>query len=203
MIREFDIVGSIIIIGAIVSLIMAIQFGGTLYAWNSGTTIALFVVAGVLFIAFGIQQAYAIFTTMDRRVFPSHFLRNHNAVLLYMVASAVNTAGFIPIYYIPLYFQFTQGDDPIKAGVRLLPLICVLSVFILLNGHLSKHCPLTTPWITLLTLPTTVGRFSYFQPWYIFGSVLTLIGGVLLCMYPTLTLPHLLIQTCSTCTDFG
>ncbi|KAK8126549.1 uncharacterized protein PG998_002308 [Apiospora kogelbergensis] len=150
------------------------------YAWNSGTTIALFVVAGVLFIAFGIQQAYAIFTTLDRRVFPSHFLRNHNAVLLYMVASAVNTAGFIPIYYIPLYFQFTQGDDPIKAGVRLLPLICVLSVFILLNGHLSKHCPLTTPWITLLTLPTTVGRFSYFQPWYIFGSVLTLIGGVLL-----------------------
>ncbi|KAK8018775.1 hypothetical protein PG991_007965 [Apiospora marii] len=161
LIREFDLVGSVLIIGAIISLIMAIQFGGTLYAWNSGTTIALFVVAFVLFIAFGIQQSYAIFTTMDRRIFPAHFMRNHNAVLLYMVASAGNTAGFIPIYYIPLYFQFTQGDDPIKAGVRLLPLICVLSILILLNGHL-------------------MGKFSYFQPWYIFGSVLTLIGGVLL-----------------------
>ncbi|KAK7932505.1 hypothetical protein PG985_003217 [Apiospora marii] len=145
LIREFDLVGSVLIVGAIISLIMAIQFGGTLYAWNSGTTIALFVVAFVLFIAFGIQQAYAIFTTMDRRIFPAHFMRNHNAVLLYMVASAVNTAGFIPIYYIPLYFQFTQGDDPIKAGVRLLPLICVLSVFILLNGHLSKPLSLHTP----------------------------------------------------------
>jgi hypothetical protein len=143
---------------------MAINFGGALYPWGSGQTIALFVVSGVLFVIFGIQQSLTIFTSVSTRIFPCQFLKNFNAVLLYMCASAVNTAGFIPIYYIPLYFQFTRGDDAIKAAVRLLPLIFVLSAAILANGHLMS-------------------RFSYFQPWYIVGSILTLVGAVLLCMF--------------------
>lgn len=165
LLREFDIVGTILSVGAIMTLIMAINFGGALYPWNGGQTIALFVVSGVLWIIFGIQQGMKIFTTVTYRIFPCQFLRNFNAVLLFMCAAAVNTAGFIPIYYVPLYFQFTRGDGPIKAAVRLLPLIFVLSAAILANGHL-------------------MGRFSHFQPWYIAGSALTLVGAVLLCMFP-------------------
>jgi MFS family permease len=161
LVKEFDIVGTILSMGAIMTLIMAINFGGALYAWNSGEIIALFIVSFVLFIVFGIQQTYTIFTNITDRIFPCQFLRNWNAVLLFACAAAVNTAGFIPIYYIPLYFQFTRGDSAIQAAVRLLPLIFVLSAAILANGHLMS-------------------RFSYFQPWYIFGSVCALIGGVLL-----------------------
>jgi MFS family permease len=161
LVREIDVPGTVLYMGAIMCLIMGINFGGTLYAWNSGAIIALFVVSGVCFISFGIQQTFYLLTTPDQRIFPVQFFRNINALLVFVSASAVNAAGFIPIYYIPLYFQFTRGDGPIQAAVRLLPLIFVLSVTILLNGHLMS-------------------RFSYFQPWYIFGSVLTLIGGVLL-----------------------
>ncbi|KUI66831.1 Putative HC-toxin efflux carrier TOXA [Cytospora mali] len=161
LLREIDVVGAILSVAGIMTIIMAINFGGTTYAWNSGQTIALFVVSGVIWIAFGIQQAFAIFTTTTQRVFPVHFLRNWNAVLLFICMAAVNTAGFIPIYYVPLYFQFSRGDDAIGAAVRLLPLIIVLSAAILSNGHLMS-------------------QFNYFQPWYIFGSVLTVIGGVLL-----------------------
>ena len=159
---EFDIVGTVLSIGAIMTLIMAINLGGALYAWNSGRTIALFVVSLVLFVSFGVQQGFSIFTSPTSRIFPVQFLKNWNAVLLFACAAAVNTSGFIPIYYVPLYFQFARGDNAIEAAVRLLPLIFVLSAAILANGHL-------------------MGRFSYFQPWYIFGSVLTLIGAVLLC----------------------
>jgi MFS family permease len=163
LVREFDVVGAVLSIGAITTLIMATNLGGTLYPWNSGQIIALFVVSFVLFILFGIQQTYTIFTSPTRRIFPVQFIRNWNAILLFCCAAAVNTSGFIPVYYVPLYFQFTRGDSAITAAVRLLPLIFVLSAAILANGHLMS-------------------RFSYFQPWYIFGSILTLIGGVLLCM---------------------
>ncbi|KAH6846935.1 major facilitator superfamily domain-containing protein [Chaetomium sp. MPI-CAGE-AT-0009] len=166
--REFDIVGTVLSMGAIVTLIMATNLGGALYAWNSGQIIALFVVSIVLFIAFGIQQTYTIFTSLTGRIFPTQFMRNWNAVLLFCTAAAVNTAGFVPIYYVPLYFQFTRGDSAITAAVRLLPLIFVLSAAILANGHL-------------------MARFSYFQPWYIFGSVLTLVGGVMLSRIDTNT----------------
>lgn len=160
--REFDAVGAVISIGAITSLIMAMNFGGTVYGWNSGQIIALFVVSGVLFIVLAIQQGIPILTDLRNRVFPAHFLRNHNAVILYAITSAVNAASFIPIYYIPLYFQFTRGDDAILAAVRLLPLIFCLTLMILASGHL-------------------ISRFNYFQPWYIGGSVLALIGGVFFC----------------------
>lgn len=161
LLREIDSVGTILSIAGLMTIIMAINFGGSIYPWNSGSVIALFVVSGVIWIAFGIQQAYSILTTETQRVFPVHFLKNLNAVLLFISMAAVNVAGFIPIYYVPIYFQFSRGDDPIQAAVRLLPLIFVLSATILCNGHLMS-------------------RFNYFQPWYIFGSILTLIGGVLL-----------------------
>jgi hypothetical protein len=157
-------IGAVISIGAITSLIMAMNFGGTVYAWNSGQIIALFVISFVLFIVLGIQQGVPFFTSLNNRVFPAHFLKNHNAVLLYAITSAVNAASFIPIYYIPLYFQFTRGDDAILAAVRLLPLIVCLTAMILASGHL-------------------ISRFNYFQPWYIGGSVVALVGGVLFCGY--------------------
>lgn len=142
---------------------MAINFGGTLYAWNSGQIIALFVVAGILTIVFALQQAFSIFTRNQDRMFPVHFLRNKEAVLLFVITAAGNCAAFIPIYYIPLYFQFTRGDAALKAAVRLLPLICTISATILVNGALMS-------------------KFGYYQPWYVGGNVLILIGGVLFCM---------------------
>ncbi|KAF4547720.1 Efflux pump patC-like protein [Elsinoe fawcettii] len=168
LVKEVDILGTVLSVGAIMTIVMAINFGGALYPWNSGRIIALFVVSGVLFILFTGQQVKLLFTTIHTRIFPCQFLRNWNAVLLYICASAVNTSGFIPIYYIPLYFQFTRGDGAIDAAVRLLPLIFLLSGAIIANGHLMS-------------------RFSYFQPWYIFGSILTLVGGVLMSRIETTT----------------
>lgn len=43
-ISEIDYVGTILIAGAFVSGVMAINFGGSTYAWNSGRIIGLFVV---------------------------------------------------------------------------------------------------------------------------------------------------------------
>ena len=43
--REKDYGGALVSIGTLVSSIMAIDFGGTLYAWNSARVIASFVVA--------------------------------------------------------------------------------------------------------------------------------------------------------------
>lgn len=163
-IARIDYAGAILSIGALVSLIMAINFGGTKYAWNSGPTIALFVVSGVLFIVFAVQQKLALLTTIADRMFPVHFFKNKEALLLFVLAAACNTAAFIPIYYIPVYFQFTRGDSALDSAVRLLPLIFVLSATILANGFLMS-------------------KIGYYQPWYVVGSILALIAGVLLCKF--------------------
>ncbi|KAI9890311.1 MAG: hypothetical protein M1814_004221 [Vezdaea aestivalis] len=165
---KIDIVGAIISIGAMVSLIMAMNFGGTLYAWNSGQVIALFVVSGILFIAFAVQQGFSFLTAAANRMFPVHFLRNKEALLLFICAAAINSSTFITIYFIPIYFQFTRGDDALQSAVRLLPLIFLLSFTILSNGFLMS-------------------KLGYYQPWYIVGSAIALVAGVLFSRITTTT----------------
>ena len=142
---------------------MAINFGGTLYPWNSGRIIALFVVAGVLTIAFLAQQEFTILTTLQSRIFPMHFLRVKEPVLLAILMAANNAGTFVLIYYIPLLFQFTRGSNALRSGVELLPLIILITVTIMLNGGI-------------------LSKTGLYKPWYLVGSVLVIIGGALMCM---------------------
>lgn len=160
-IKQLDWLGMILNIGSFVSLIMAINFGGTLYAWGSGQEIALFVVGGLLIIAFGVTQAFSVFTTPTQRLFPGEFLRDPFLVMLFAMMAAASTAIFVPTYYIPLYFQFVRGDTALEAAVRLLPFIILMVFFCVVNGG-------------------AMSKTGYYAPWYLFGGAMVLIGGALM-----------------------
>src|SRR5579862_3040848 len=54
--KQFDVIGCLVLILAVVSLLLALQWGGSKYPWNSGRVIGLLVTFGVLVITFiGIQ----------------------------------------------------------------------------------------------------------------------------------------------------
>ncbi|KAL8776860.1 MAG: hypothetical protein Q9194_002889 [Teloschistes cf. exilis] len=159
-IREFDFFGAILSIAVLVCTIVAINFGGALYPWHSGQIISLFVLAGVLLIVFALQQKFAIFTQSSGRMFPLDFLLNREAVLLFVLGCAANAGGYVPLYYIPLYFQFTRGNAALEAAVRLLPLVFLFSSTVIFNGALMS-------------------RYGLYQPWYLVGSMLLIVGGVL------------------------
>ena len=161
-VKDIDWLGAIIQGGFFVAGIMAINFGGTSYAWDSGKIIALFVVSGVLLIIFGVQQSLCFLTTKDNRMFPVHFLKMKEPVLLFILMAANNAGAFVLMYYIPLYFQFTRGVGSLNSGVRLLALILTVTITIMVNG-------------------AVLSKTGFYQPWYVGGSVLILIGGVLMC----------------------
>lgn len=50
--EQFDIFGTIVFLPMIICLLLALQWGGSKYAWGDGKIIALFVVFGVLLICF-------------------------------------------------------------------------------------------------------------------------------------------------------
>ncbi|EQB48471.1 hypothetical protein CGLO_12302 [Colletotrichum gloeosporioides Cg-14] len=153
--REIDWVGAPLMLGAIICFTMSISFGGVMYDWDSGQEIALFVVAGVLFIVFGLQQAYCIGTTKERRLFPVELIVSRNyyrtIILMFCITASGGCAIFVPVYFIPVFFQFTRGDSAIDAAVRLLPFI-ILAVFVtLLQGGVLSHPSggLYFPWFTV------------------------------------------------------
>ncbi|KAJ6091540.1 MFS drug efflux transporter [Penicillium canescens] len=133
-VREIDWLGSILNLGAFLSGVMAISFGGLTWAWGSGNIIGLFVCSGVLFILLGLQQAFTIGTTVTRRIVPVEFFKSRTMLILFACTSAAGTACFVPVYFVPLFFQFTRGDGALDAGVRLLTFIIPCIVMICVNG---------------------------------------------------------------------
>lgn len=158
---EIDYFGTVLLVGAIVSGVMAVNFGGSVYAWNSGRIIGLFVTSGICFTLFALQQAFTLLTTKDRRIFPVQFLKSKIMIILFAETSAASTTTFLPIYFIPLFFQFVRNDSALEAGVRLLPLVCFLVFGCVANGAIMSAT-------------------GYYFPWYIGGGILSVIGAALL-----------------------
>ncbi|KAK1659527.1 major facilitator superfamily domain-containing protein [Colletotrichum godetiae] len=158
---QIDYLGTVLSIGAMLCVIMAMNFGGVLWGWDEGESIGLFVAAGVLTILFVLQQVYFIGTSRENRLFPMHFWKSRTMICLFFTMMLATFGSFIGIFYLPLYYQFTRGISAVETSVHLLPFILFLVAFNLLNGQF-------------------MGRTGYYYPWYIAGSALELIGGVLL-----------------------
>ncbi|KAL3481331.1 major facilitator superfamily domain-containing protein [Aspergillus californicus] len=159
--REVDIVGSVLQMAALTTFVLAISWGGVTYPWNSGQIIGLFVASGVIFIILGFQQVFLVLTTLERRIIPVEFFGSRTVLILFASTAAAGASAFVPIYMIPLFFQFTRGDAALDAGVRLLPFIVVMVVTILINGAL-------------------LSKFGYYMPWYTAGGLLAMVGGALM-----------------------
>ncbi|KAF4770277.1 hypothetical protein HAV15_011624 [Penicillium sp. str.  len=122
--------------------------------------IGLFVCSGVLFILLGLQQVFTIGTSVARRIVRVEFFRSRTMLILFACTSAVGTACFVPVYFVPLFFQFTRGDAALDAGVRLLPFIIPCIVMICVNGGVMS-------------------AYGLYKPWYTIGGALVLTGGAL------------------------
>jgi hypothetical protein len=160
-VREMDFVGGFLVIAAFVLGVMAVSMGGITWAWDSGKVIGMFVASGVLFILLGFQQVYTIFTTEERRIFPVQFFRSRTILILFAMTAAGGTAIFIPIYMVPIFFQFVHNDSALDAGVRLLPFIMLMIFSVITNG-------------------AVMSAYGYYMPWYTAGGIFVVIGGALM-----------------------
>jgi hypothetical protein len=151
-----------------VIFIVVVCFSGSVYLWGSGQSIALWAVFAACLLAFILQQAFAVFTTTENRIFPVAFLKSRSLVLLFVVTGSGSAAFSITLYYIPLFFQFTKGDSALRAAVRLLPFICLFIFSVMAAGA---------------TLPI-IGRYNLY---YLVGGSLILIGASLLHTIDTTT----------------
>ncbi|KAI0179648.1 major facilitator superfamily domain-containing protein [Hypoxylon sp. FL1284] len=160
-IRMQDWVGIVIFTAFCACFCMAGSFGGTLYAWNSGSEITLWVMTFVLLIAFILVTVFHPLVPAELRLLPAQFMRTKDLVLVPLQAFLVAGSMMMAIYYTPLIFQFTKGDGPLMAGVRILPLICMIVFGCLFNGFVMP-------------------KLGYYKPWFVFGNALLLTGATLM-----------------------
>ncbi|KAI1171110.1 efflux pump antibiotic resistance protein [Nemania sp. FL0916] len=138
---SLDFVGISLILGAVVTFILAAQYGGQTRPWSSSVVIGLLVGFAAIIIAFIAWEIYM----GERATFIPRLVKK-NAIV-----SAVGFFFFgsyiITIYYLPIYFQSIDGTSPIDSGVRNLPFIILVSVCTLVSGIGISKTGYTAPFL--------------------------------------------------------
>ncbi|KAI1420699.1 MFS general substrate transporter [Xylaria sp. FL1777] len=133
-IRRLDPLGTFFFIPSIVTLLIALQWGGSTYAWSNWRIIVLFVLFGVLLIAFAAVQVYMPKTaTVPIRIIGR---RSIFAATLFMFALA--GSFLMAIYYLPLWFQVVKGASATQSGIYTLPFVLSLVVGSTLSGAFTQ-----------------------------------------------------------------
>ena len=159
--RMLDWIGTVIFLAGCTCFSMAINFGGTVFAWDSGSSIALIVMTGLLLTAFIGVTIYHPGVPPENKLLPVGFMRSKDLIILPIQGAIVAGIMFTAIYYTPLLFQFTKGDGPLDGGVRILPLICSLVFFALVNAFIMP-------------------KLGYYMPWYVLGNAAMVVGAALM-----------------------
>jgi hypothetical protein len=148
---SIDWLGAVLFIFGIGLIILAVQWGGTQYAWSSAATIAPFVVGGILVIAFFAHE-YLLgpgrFTArlLPRQVpmIPSTLFRKKDTILLMIINFSAGISLVSAFYFISYYWQLAEGYSSSKAGVQLLYYTPGLGVGVYVAMYLCNVRPAQT-----------------------------------------------------------
>lgn len=138
VITKFDLVGFAIFAPLAVMLLLAIEWGGTAFAWNSATVVSLFCGAGVLLIVFIFWERRA---GADAMV-PFSILRVRIVWCSFAVITCFGGAMMVYSYYLPIFFQAVKGNTPSVSGVNTLPGI-VTQLFATVVSGVLRQLPST------------------------------------------------------------
>lgn len=99
--KLMDLEGTALFIPGVVCLLLALQWGGTKYAWGNGRIIALFVLFGVLIIGFIIVQIWK----QDKATVPPRILKNRSVWGSAIYGAVLGAAFFVMVYYVCRIFS--------------------------------------------------------------------------------------------------
>ncbi|CAM1511273.1 Fc.00g087860.m01.CDS01 [Cosmosporella sp. VM-42] len=140
-IKRLDPLGTFFFVPSMCSLILALQWGGSVYAWSNWRIILLFVVFGVAGIAFATVQVKMPETaTLPVRIIKQRTMLAGAFIMFFLAGSMM-----LSIYYIPLWFQAVKGADPVKSGVYTIPLVLSIVAGSIFSATITQrsgyYCP--------------------------------------------------------------
>jgi EmrB/QacA subfamily drug resistance transporter len=132
--HSIDYLGTVLLAGAVSSLVLLTSLGGTTYRWSSAPIFVLGAAAVVLGAGFVWAESRAA-----EPVVPLHLFRNRVFSAAGAIGFVVGFAMFGAIAYLPQYMQIVKGSSPTISGLRLLPLMVGLLATSISTGRLVSR----------------------------------------------------------------
>ncbi|RHZ46894.1 MDR family MFS transporter [Aspergillus thermomutatus] len=177
--RQLNGLGLLAILPGIVCLCLALQWGGTKYAWSEGRIVALLVLAFMLLIAFVLIQVWK----PEQATLPPRIFLQRSIASGFWASCCLGAHTILFVYYLPIWFQVIDGVSAVDSGIHLLPMVLPLVVASILTGQLISRIGYYTPFLmlgvclssigagllTTLGVDTSKGKWIGFQVLYGFG----------------------------------
>lgn len=148
----------------VVCLLLALQWGGSVYPWSNGRIIALFVIFAVLLVVFSAIQVWK----KDNATIPLRVVKKRSVAASAAFSALLGASFFSFIYFVPIWLQAIKGASAVKSGIMNLPMILGLVIMSVGAG------------IGVTTL-------GYYTPFCIASSCLMSIGAGLMTTWTTST----------------
>lgn len=118
--RRFDWIGNALFVLSMVSILIALSWAGTQYAWSSYHVVVPLVLGFVGSAVFVFYEAssFCVNPTM-----PLHIFANRTSGTAFAVTFLHTLSSVSVMYFLPVYFQAVLNATPSRSGVQLLPTI--------------------------------------------------------------------------------
>lgn len=147
---KLDLFGFALLAPAAIQLLLAVQYGGITFAWNSAQVIGLFCGAGGTFAVFLAWEHHK----GDAAMIPFSMVRRRIIWASCLSYGFCLGQVFTVSYYLPIYFQGVKGASPTLSGVYVLPVVISTVLAAIISGILGKYLGslVDVVWSSLITL---------------------------------------------------
>jgi len=138
-------------------LILALQWGGTVYPWKSPKIYGLFIGFFLVIVVFIVLQI----KLGDEATIPIGILKNRSVVAAALFTCFQSMALYVHIFYLPFYFQGIKGTTAEGSGIRTIPYLVSITVSSIIVGG-------------------SITWFGQYAPFMIGGSAVFTVGAGML-----------------------
>lgn len=148
-----DYPGTFLLTAGVVLFLLGLTFGGEEFPWNSGAVISLFVLGGLIIIAFCVWN----FKFSKNPILPLSIVSVPQVVFPVLSITIAFYCFMGVAVYLSTYFQVIDGYGAWQTGVHLLPMIIPVVISSISSGILIR-------------------KTRYIKPYAVFGAVLGSVG---------------------------
>ncbi|KAF1364938.1 MFS transporter [Lizonia empirigonia] len=154
---NIDMAGAVFLICAIVSLLLALQWGGFTYAWSDSKVWGTLLGFGLLILVFVAIQFYQ----KDRATIPLRVFKQRTIWVSCVFSALLSMALYTHIFYLPFYFQAIKGTTAEQSGIRTIAYLVSIT-------------------ISSIVIGASITIVGWYAPFMWFGSAVFAIGAGML-----------------------
>lgn len=129
-VSRIDLLGTAVFMPCVICLLLALEWGGTTYAWGNWRMILCL----CIFVVLGIAWVYIQYRRGDDGTLPLRIIRQRSVASGMWFTLGMSGCLFIVTYYVPIWFQSVKSTTAEQSGIDFLAATGGMTLAAILGG---------------------------------------------------------------------